>query len=308
MSTRFQYLAINFLLILFLAYQSLFVVYEGEKAFLLRFGEVVRQSDNQTRLFGPGLHFKWPMIERAFIMDARLQTGMVDADKIQTVEQVYLMVDFYFKWRISDFERFFKVSGGGASSWSSAKLKVEALLKQKIKNAVFEEFGHRTLSRLISEDRKHMSQMFEGTIQEISKQFGVALVDFQLKQIELPEDVSEKVYHRMRTEREKTAATHRARGQQIAAKIEAETDYDVQVILADAQKKSRITRGQAEAESAHIYAATYSEDIEFYEFMRSLETYRHIFNEQNNFIVLRSNNPLFHGLSAPPVLNHKESV
>lgn len=308
MSDRLQYLLINTLVVLFLLYQSFFMVYEGEKAFILRFGEIVRQQDGQVQVYSPGLHIKWPFVERVFLMDARLQIGMVDADKIQTVEQVYLMVDFYFKWRISDFERFFKVSGGGISSWSHAKSKIEALLKQKIKNAVFEEFGRRTLSLLISEDRKHMSQMFDGTIQDISKQFGVQLVDFQLKQIELPEDVSEKVYNRMRTEREKTAASHRARGQQLSAKIEAETDYDVQVILADAQKKARIMRGQAEAESANIYASAYTQDADFYQFMRNLETYKHMFNDEENLLVLRANTPLFQILSGPPVSHSQESV
>ena len=113
MSERLQYLFINLLILAFVAYQSVFVVYEGEKAFLLHFGEIVR-SGNQVRLYSPGLHLKWPFIEKPYLMDARLQIGMVDVDKIQSVEQVYLMVDFYFKWRIKDFEKFFKVSGGGA--------------------------------------------------------------------------------------------------------------------------------------------------------------------------------------------------
>lgn len=308
MSDRLQYFLMSAVIFLFMAYQSVVVVYEGEKAFLLRFGEILRQEDGSVRTYDPGLHFKWPFVERAFLMDARLQIGMVDADKIQTVEQVYLMVDFFFKWKITDFERFFRVSGGGTNSWSTAKSKVEALLKQKIKNAVFEEFGRRTLSRLISEDRKHMSQMFDNTIKEISRQFGVELVDFQLKQIELPEDVSEKVYNRMRTEREKTAASHRARGQQIAAKIEAETDYDVQVILADAQKKARVMRGQAEAESANIYAVAYHQDADFYQFMRNLESYKQMFSDQGNLLVLRANTPLFEMLSGPPMSHSQESL
>lgn len=305
MSERLQYLFINLLFIALVAYQSLFIVYEGEKALLLRFGEVVREGES-AKVYGPGIHFKWPMIERAYLMDARLQIWGIDADKIQSVEQVYLMVDFYFKWQVSDFERFFKVSGGGIHSWNSAKNKIEGLLKQKIKNAVFEEFGRRTLSQLISEDRKNMAEMFKDTIAEISDQLGVDLVDFQLKQIELPDDVSEKVYNRMRTAREKTAASHRAHGQQAAEKIEAETDYEVQVILVEAEKKARIIRGKAEAKSADIYALAYTQDSGFYEFQRNIESYRQIFKENDNLMVLRSSNPLFHVLTQPP--QSQESV
>jgi len=218
----------------------------------------------------------------------------MDADRVQTVEQLYLLVDFYFKWKVDDFPLFFRVhASGGERPWDRAKTNVEVLLKQKVRNAVLEEFGRRPLSRLIAEDRKDIMNTFGPAIEESLKKIGVALVDFRLKKIELPEDVSEKLYNRMRTEREKSAAMHRARGKEKAEKIRAQTDYDVQVLIAQAKSTAEILKGEADAKAAQCYAEAFAPHKDFYNFTRSLQTYRAIFDSKEDLMFLRTDNALF---------------
>ncbi len=273
---------------------SIFIVNQSERAVLIRLGKVASDHLNQPRLYQPGLHLKVPFLDKPYRMDARNQIWTIDSDRIQTVEQVYLMVDFYFKWKIDNFVEFFKVnSAGGARSWAQSKKNVEYLIKQKVKNAVLKEFGKRPLSSLISEDRQDVMLTFAPAIKESLQSLGVTLVDFRLKQIDLPDDVSEKVYNRMRTEREKSATMHRARGREKSEKIKAEADAQVQVILAQAQKDAATIKGKADADASRIYADSYKKNPEFYNFFRTLEVYKNTLSEKRDYLVLSTDNKLF---------------
>lgn len=273
---------------------SMFIVNQSERSVLIRLGKVASDHLNQPMLYEPGLHFKIPFIDKPYRMDARNQIWTIDSDRIQTVEQVYLMVDFYFKWKIDNFVEFFKVnSAGGARTWAQSKKNVEYLIKQKVKNAVLKEFGRRPLSSLISEDRQDVMLTFAPAIKESLQSLGVTLVDFRLKQIDLPDDVSEKVYNRMRTEREKSATMHRARGREKSEKIKAEADAQVQVILAQAQKDAATIKGKADANASSIYANSYKKNPEFYNFLRTLEVYKNTLSEKRDYLVLSTDKKLF---------------
>jgi len=297
MSTRFYVLWGSLISLLVLGYQSFFIVQESGRAVRIRFGQLETNSSNQVILYEPGLHFKWPLVDSIYTMDSRHQIWTMDADRVQTIEQLYLLVDFYFKWKVDNFPLFFRVhAAGGEKSWAEAKTNVEVLLKQKVRNAVLEEFGKRPLSRLIAEDRKDILNTFGPAIEDSLKKLGVALVDFRLKKIELPEDVSEKLYNRMRTEREKSAAMHRARGKERAEKIRAQTDYDIQVLIAQARSTAEILKGEADARAAKYYADAFGPHQDFYYFTRSLQTYREIFHSKDDLMFLRTDNPLFETL------------
>jgi membrane protease subunit HflC len=278
-----------------MSWQSLFIVQEGERAFRIRLGLLEMNSKTQQPIvYTPGIHYKWPILDKIYKIDPRDQLWIMDSDRVQTVEQLYLLVDFYFKWKVDDFPLFFKLhSAGGDRPWDEARRNVEVLLKQKVRNAVLEEFGRRPLSRLIAEDRKDIMNTFGPTIEESLRKLGVALVDFRLKKIERPEDVSEKLYNRMRTEREKSAAMHRAKGKEKAEKIRAQADYDVQVLLAQSQSSADILRGEADAKAAQYYADAFGQYKDFYSFTRSLQTYREIFQSKDDLIFLKTDNPLF---------------
>jgi membrane protease subunit HflC len=294
MSNRLSAILIVLSVILALLGNSIFIVQQSERAFVIRLGKVIANAEGLPEVKLPGLHFKAPLIDNIYKMDVRNQIWAIESDSIQSIEQIYLKVDFYFKWKIEDFGLFFKVNAaGGQKPWSEAKKNVEILLRQKVKNAVLEEFGRRPLAKLIAEDRNEVMSLFAPTINDGLKHLGVTLVDFRLKQIDLPDDVSEKVYNRMRTEREKDAASLRARGREKAEKIRADTDNQVQVCLAQAQRDADIIRGEADAAAAETYANAYNANPDFYKYIRTLETYRTSFSSKKDLLILKADRKLF---------------
>ncbi len=294
MSTKL-YVGIGSLIsLMILGYQCFFIVPESHKAMRIRFGQLETDQHNEAIIYESGCHIKWPFIDSIYHMDARQQMWTMDADEVQTVEQLYLLVDFYFKWKVDNFPLFFRVhSSGGGKSWQEAKANVEVLLKQKVRNAVLEEFGKRPLSRLIAEDRKEILNTFGPVIKDSLQKLGVALVDFRLKNIEIPEDVREKLYNRMRTDRAKNATMHRAKGKEKSEKIRAQTDYDVQVLIAQAKSTAEISKGKADAQAAQYYAEAFGPHQDFYSFTRSLQTYREIFQSKDDLMFLSTDSSFF---------------
>lgn len=268
---------------------SVVIVSEHERGVLLRFGQLFLNRDSEPLVLSPGMHFCIPGIDQVYRMDVRQQIWIMDSDPVQTVDQLYLLVDFYFKWEVSDFPEFFRIhAAGGARSWEDAKRNVELLLKQRVRNAVLEEFGRRPLGRLVLEDRKDMMNLFGSQFSSGLKDLAVTLIDLRLKKIELPEDVSEKVYNRMRTEREKSATVLRAKGSQQAEEVRAQTDYDVKMILAQAESASLKIRGQTDADIAEYYADAFAAQVPFYQFLRKIETIKQVFHSPQDVLILTS--------------------
>ncbi|NBX72194.1 hypothetical protein EBQ91_04715, partial [bacterium] len=157
MSNRLSAILVVLSVILALLGNSIFIVQQSERAFVIRLGKVIGNAEGLPEVKLPGLHFKAPLIDNIYKMDVRNQIWAIESDSIQSIEQIYLKVDFYFKWKIEDFGLFFKVNAaGGQKPWSEAKKNVEILLRQKVKNAVLEEFGRRPLAKLIAEDRNEV--------------------------------------------------------------------------------------------------------------------------------------------------------
>ncbi len=288
-----SYLFVFILFLVGLGTQCLFIVQEGQKAMLLRLGSLRQHAQHQVQIYEPGLHFKIPFIESPYYLDSRYQLWVTDSDRVQTVEQLYLLVDFYVQWQVSDYAVFFRANAAsGQRTWPDAKRHVEILLKQKVRNAVLEQFGHRSLSRLISEDRKEIMRTFADIISPSLEGLGIRLIDFRLKKIELPDDVSEKIYNRMKTERQKSAAIHRARGLERSEKIRAQTDYEAQYMQTQAASDALKMRGEADATASKIYANVFSKYPHFYNFYESLKSYEEIFKPGDQ-VILSTQSTLF---------------
>ena len=133
-----------------LGFNSLFVVNEGTRGIVIQFGKVKRDNNEQTKVYGPGLHFKYPLFDSVKILDARIQTLDDRADRFVTSEKKDLIVDSYVKWRISDFAKYYLATSGGV------KTQAEALLKQKVNNGLRSEFGTRTISEIVSGERSEL--------------------------------------------------------------------------------------------------------------------------------------------------------
>ncbi|NMH60929.1 protease modulator HflC [Alteromonas ponticola] len=270
-----------------LASGSLFVVKEGERAIVIQFGKVDRDDETgETKVFEPGLHFKIPLIDTVKHLDARIQTLDDAPDRFVTSEKKDLIVDSYVKWKIKDFARYYLSTGGN-------KLQAEALLKQKVNNGLRSEFGARTIAQIVSGERSALMNQAMEQAASSSDELGIGIVDVRVKQINLPTEVSNSIFQRMRAERAGVAREHRSEGQEQAEVIRADIDAKVTVMLADAERNARQVKGEGDALAAQIYADTYSRNPEFYSFLRSMDAYRRSFNSKQDVLVVEPDNDFF---------------
>jgi len=279
---------IGLALLIFLSYGSLFVVGEGTRGIVIQFGKVKRDSvTNETVVFEPGLHLKLPILDRVRILDARIQTLDDAPDRFVTAEKKDLIVDSYVKWRIKDFAKYYLATRGGIKELA------EQLLKQKVNNGLRSEFGTRTIPEIVSGERSELMDEAMEQSSQSSDELGIEIVDVRVKQINLPLEVSNSIYDRMRAERTAVAKEHRSQGQEQSEIIRAEIDRRVTIMLADADRNARQLRGEGDAAAANIYANAYRKDEEFFSFLRSMDAYRASFKDKQDVLILDSQGDFF---------------
>ncbi|AGJ61411.1 Protein HflC [Candidatus Moranella endobia PCVAL] len=318
-------------IVLVLLYASLFLVQAGQRGIVLRFGKVLRDSNNKPLIYNPGLHMKIPFIETVKNLDARIQTMENQADRFVTMEKKDLIVDSYIKWRISDFSRYYLATGGGDVS------QAEVLLKRKFSDRLRSELGRLDVKGIVTDSRNRLmtdvrealnngtsgddeetqSTAVDNAIASVAAlveletnslppgvnpnsmaALGIEVVDVRIKQINLPTEVSDAIYQRMRAEREAVARHHRSQGQEEAEKLRAAADYEVTRTLAEAERQALIIRGEADAKTAKLYADAFNEDPALYSFIRSLRAYENSFNN-NDVMVLSTENNFFRFMKVP---------
>lgn len=273
-----------------LLYLSLFQVTQGHEALLMRFGKITLDAEGQPRVYGPGLHMKIPFINQVMFFDVRLQTmssdDRMDAARILTKKQKYVLVDYYVKWRIENIALYYQRTDGDAR-------KAEILLRQSIDDALRAAFGERDMSQVIAGQRSDIMDITRKSVEKNAEYLGIYVKDVRVKRVDLPREVSESVYARMRADREKIATMHRSNGQREAEKIRAKADADVTVILASARAEADRIRSQGQAKAAAIYASAYQKDTGFYRFMRSLDAYQATFSKRQDMMVLSTGSAFF---------------
>jgi len=273
-----------------LATSAVFIVFEGERAIVFQFSKIKRDGDtDQMKVFEPGLHFKIPLIERVIKLDARIQTLDEAPDRFVTSEKKDLMVDSFVKWRIIDFSTYYLRTSGSIDNAS-------ALLKQKVNNGLRTEFGTRTIKEIVSGDRSTIMAKALESAASSRADLGIEVIDVRIKAINLPTEVSNSIYERMRAERTAVAKEHRAQGQEQAEIIRATIDAKVTVMLATAQKEALEMRGEGDALAAKVYADSYQQDAEFFNFYRSLQAYEKSFNSKSDIMVVKPDSDFFHYL------------
>ena len=261
--------------------QSLFVVSEIERAVKLRFGEIV-QFDLE-----PGLHFKWPIINSVRYFDSRILTLDAQPQRYLTSEKKALMVDSFIKWRIKDVAKYFTTTGGDEE-------RAKRLLSQRVDTGLRNEFGIRTVKEVVSGERDQLMNSLTSMLDKIAQEeLGVEVIDLRVKRIDLPLEVSDSVYNRMRTERQRLARELRAQGNEVAEKIRATADKDKTIILADAYREAEETRGNGDAKATATYAEAYSKDPEFYDFTRSLKAYQATFQSKGDILLIDPDSDFF---------------
>ena len=273
---RNTFLLVFSALIIGIGFNSFYIVNEKQNAIVLQFGEAVR-SDIPV-----GFHFKLPIIQEVKKYDARIQTLDEEPDRILTVESKYLLVDSFIKYKISDVLTFYKANNGSFNSLNS-------LLGQRSEFVLKNNFGKRTVKEVVSGKRDELMSIMLNSLNDSVADLGVQIIDFRVKRIDLPSNLSNSVYERMRTERNRLAEELRSEGKEIAREIRAVADKDKVVILAEAYKKAELLRGEGDAEATRIYAEGFSQDPEFYEFTRSIKAYVETFESKSDMMLIDSN-------------------
>jgi len=268
------------LLLVGVGWFATFIIDERERAIMFRLGEIVRTD------FKPGLHFKVPILNQIKKFDGRIQTLDVQPERFLTVEKKNVIVDSFVKWRIEDVGRFYTAVSGDA-------LQAGLRLEQIIKDGLRSEFSKRTINEVVSGERAQIMDILTSNANQEAQRIGISVIDLRVKRIDLPAEVSNSVYLRMEAERSRVARDFRSRGAEAAERIRADADRQRTVLLAEAYRDAEATRGEGDAKSAEIYAKAYGKNEEFYAFYRSLDSYRYVFNQQRDMLVLEPDSDFF---------------
>lgn len=259
----------------------LFTVKETEWAVLFKLGEI-KGTD-----FKPGLHFKWPSpINNIVKFDNRILTVDAQPQRFLTGEKKDVDVDSYVKWQIYDPAKFYNSTGGDVS-------RAEQLIYQKVDANLRREFGNRTVQEVVSAERGTIMGLVTERANNETKDLGIGIIDVRLQRVNLPEKVSDSVYERMRSERERVARDLRSRGKEAAERIRASADRERTEILADAYRDAEITRGKGDALATETYAKAYGRDEEFYSFYRRMNAYQSSFTNKDDVLLLEPDSDFF---------------
>ena len=258
-----------------LALDSVYVVNEWERAIVLQFGKVQRED------VPPNIHFKIPIAEEVKRFDGRILTLDTPPNRYFTVEKKPLIVDSFVKWRISDdVKKYYESTSGD-------ELRANNALEDRVNEGLRNQIGRRTMHEVISGERDQLMQELTASLDSVMVQeFGVTVIDVRVKRIDLPDEVSSAVFNRMNSEREIEAKQYRAQGNELALGITADADRQAIVIEAEAYREAEQIRGDGDAEAANIYASAYGADEEFYEFYRSMNAYRTVFNPEGGSMMI----------------------
>ena len=273
------------LLVFAILASSVYIIDEREKGIVLQFGDPVKVD------VPVGVHFKVPFIQSVNKYDARLQTLDERPDRVITVNGKYLLVDSFVKYKISDVLPFYKAHAGSFNQLNS-------VLSQRVESVLKNQFSSRAIVEVVAGERDLLMSILLSNLNNSVNDLGVEIIDFRVKRIDLPPEVSSSVYQRMRTERNRLAEQLRSEGKEIAREIRAVADKDRVVILAEAYKKAEQLRGEGDAESTRIYAEAFGQDPEFYEFTRSLKAYVETFENKSDVLLIDSNSEFFKYLNS----------
>jgi len=269
------------LLVVIIIANVFYVVSETQRAVLLEFGRL-KEVDIK-----PGLHFKIPGIEKVYKFDARVLTLNTETERYLTVEKKAFDVDAFVKWRIDNVGTYYTATAGNEALASDRLL---ARARDGLRN----QFGVRTKHEVVSGQRDLlMKELTEQVNKTALKELGIEVIDIRIKRIDLPQDVSDSVFDRMNTERDRVAREYRAEGNKEAESLRAAADRQREVILANADGDAERIRGEGDAQAAEIYAKAYNQDPEFYAFYRSLQAYKEAFANKNDVMVLDPQSDFF---------------
>jgi modulator of FtsH protease HflC len=270
--------------LLLLALMSLFTVSQAQTAIRTQFGAILGQYD-------AGLYAKWPW-DQVVKFERRILSQTYQGETFLTNDNRGLIVDFYVKWRVDDAARYFQATGGLEER---AGERLSEIVKDGIKGVV----AQRTLEEIVTSERAAVTGDMFNQASEKGAQLGIKLIDVRVQRIDLPEDVSTRVYESMKQNFAKQASRLRAEGSSEAQRTRAEAERKRTEIIANAQREALQIRGKADAQAAGIYAKAYARNPEFYSFYRSLQAYERSLGKDGDVLVVSPDGEFFKYLKDP---------
>ncbi|MCC3243743.1 protease modulator HflC [Methylocystis sp. WRRC1] len=280
--------AIALLIAVVAAGGALFTVEQTEQALVLRFGEPVPGRGLITE---PGLHFKLPVIENVVTFDNRILDVESPNLEVLAADNQRLEVDSFIRYRIVDALRFYQ----SVNSVLGANNQLASVLNSAVRRVLSEA----NQQQIVRDERAALMVKIKEQADREARKFGVAVVDARIRRVDLPQQISEKVYGRMQTERQREAAEYRAQGAEQAQKITARADRDVVVLKAEAQQKADQIKGEGDAERNRIFAEAFGKDPDFFAFYRSMQAYEAAFKPGETRFLVSPRSEFFRFFSGP---------
>ena len=261
---------------------SLFTVHQTQQALVLRFGQPVGSRAVVTT---PGLHFKAPFIENVVYFDNRILDLEQPRQEVLAADNSRIEVDSFLRYRIVDPLRFYQavrsIEGGNNQ------------LGSVLNSAVRRVLGEASMMQIVREDRASLMQRIADQVNTEAAKLGVNVVDARIRRADLPRQISEQVYLRMQTERQREASEFRAQGAEQKQRIESRADRDVTVLRAEAQRQADQTRGEGDALRNKIFAEAFGRDPDFFAFWRSMQAYETGLRSQDTRLVISPTSEFF---------------
>ena len=265
-----------------------FTVDQTEQALVLRLGEPVAGRGLITQ---PGLHFKIPVIENVVFFDNRILDVESPNLEVLAADNQRLEVDSFIRYRIVDALKFYQT----VNSIQGANNQLASVLNSAVRRVLSEA----NQQQIVRDERAGLMVKIREQADQEARKFGVAVVDARIRRVDLPQQISEKVYGRMQTERQREAAEYRAQGAEQAQKITAKADRDVIVLKAEAQQKADQIKGEGDAERNRVFAEAFGKDPDFFAFYRSMQAYETAFKPGETRFLVSPRSDFFRYFSTP---------
>ena len=243
----------------FLLYSTLFTVNEIQQAIILQFG------DPKRVILKAGLNYKIPFVQNVVLLDRRILNLDAPSEEMIASDQKRLIVDAFARFKIKDPLKFY-ISVGNERV---ARSRLSTIINARIRGVL----GKEELAALVSKDRSRLMDKITKDVNGEAEKLGIEIIDVRIKRADLPAANSEAIYRRMQTERLREAKEFRAEGAEIAQTIRSTADKEVTIILAEANKKSEILKGEGVARRNKIFADAFGRDPNFFSFYRAMQSY-----------------------------------
>jgi membrane protease subunit HflC len=273
------------LVLLLAAYSGLFTVSQTQQTIVVRFGEPIRVVSE------PGLNYKIPFVDGVIPIEKRILDLENPAQEVLAADRRRLIVDAFARYKITNPLRFYQTVG----TIPTANVQLASLLNAALRTVL----GEVTLIEIVRDRRAELMVRSREQLDQKTESYGISVVDVRIRRADLPEQNSQAVYERMKTERQREAAELRAEGAQRAQEIRSKADRDATIIVAEATSQGEQTRGEGDSERNRIFAEAYGQDPDFFAFYRTMNAYEAGLRSGDTRFVLRPDSSFFRFFGDP---------